>query len=94
MADAPGHVDVVYLPYLPLTGRTVVGDWELIPRSELQTTDCLDDGAEELARGLSQMYVLPREAKTSAGVFSGQPTGASGTRPATCSDSQTFGAPT
>jgi hypothetical protein len=69
MADAPGHVDVVYLPYLPLTGRTVVGDWELIPRSELQTADCLHEGAEELARGLSQVYVLPREAKTSAGVF-------------------------
>jgi hypothetical protein len=69
MADAPGHVDVVYLPYLPLRERTVVGDWELIPRSELQTADCLDDGAEELARGLSQMYVLPREAKTSAGVL-------------------------
>lgn len=69
MADAPGQVDVVYLPYLPLTGRTVVGDWVLIPRSELQIADCLDERAEELARGLSQMYVLPRGAKTSAGVF-------------------------
>jgi hypothetical protein len=64
-----GHVDVVYLPYLPLRERTGVGDWELIPRSELQTADCLDEGAEELARGLGQMYVLPREAKTSAGAF-------------------------
>ena len=52
-------IDVVYLPYLPLRSRAVVGEWELIPRGELADDDCLDQRAAELARGLAAMYVLP-----------------------------------
>ena len=39
MAVPPATIYVVYLPYLPLTERIVVGDWELIPQkdSEMQT---------------------------------------------------------
>lgn len=69
MASAENHVDVVYLPYLPLRERARVGDWELIARLDLQTSDCLDAGTEELARGLAEMYVLPKGHRTSAGAF-------------------------
>src|SRR5205085_11143932 len=69
MADAKDHVDVVYLPYLPLKNRATVGDWELIPSADLRTADCLDERAEELARGLGEMYVLPRDHRTGAGAF-------------------------
>ncbi len=46
-----------------------LGDWELIPKSDLRTEDCQDEQAEELARGLGEVYVLPRRARTAAGVF-------------------------
>jgi hypothetical protein len=69
MADAPSHVDVVYLPYFPLKERIVVGEWELIAACDLKTADCQDDQAAELARGLGQVYVLPKDSKTSAGAF-------------------------
>src|SRR6185312_5824006 len=55
----PEAIDVVYLPYLPLRNRAVVGQWELIPRGALADDDCLDQRAAELARGLAAMYVLP-----------------------------------
>jgi hypothetical protein len=69
MVDATAHVDVVYLPYLPLRGRSVVGDWELIARAELRTDDCLDERAEELAQGLGAVYLLPKNHRTPAGAF-------------------------
>jgi hypothetical protein len=69
MANPEGHVDVVYLPYLPLRGRVRVGDWELIARSDLQASDFLDARAEQLARGLADMYVLPKGHRTPAGAF-------------------------
>jgi hypothetical protein len=65
----PGSVDVVYLPYLPLRERVTVGDWELIPRADLNVDDCLDDRALELAVGLADVYVLPAGSGTHAGVF-------------------------
>ena len=38
----PEAIDVVYLPYLPLRNRAVVGQWELIPRGALADDDCLE----------------------------------------------------
>lgn len=69
MADAPDHVDVVLVPNLPLGERAVVGEWELIPTRDLQTADCLDERAEELARGLAEVYLLPKDARTAAAAF-------------------------
>ena len=68
-AGADSNVDVFCLPYLPLRERVQVGDFELIPKAELQTTDCLDERAEELTCGLGEMYTLPRDHRTSAGAF-------------------------
>jgi hypothetical protein len=62
-------VDVVYLPYLPLDERIIVGQWELIPRAVLVTGDCRDARTLELAQGLAEVYVLPQPAGTAAGVF-------------------------
>jgi hypothetical protein len=62
-------IDVVYLPYLPLRDRIIVGDWELIPRATLALDDCLDERTDELAQGLADVYVLPAGAGTAAGVF-------------------------
>jgi hypothetical protein len=62
-------VDVILMPYLPLGERATVGDWELIPRTALQPDDCLDARAEELARGLADVYVLPKHARTRVGAF-------------------------
>ena len=62
-------VDVVYLPYLPLHERMVIGEWELIPRRTLVDDDCLDERSVELAQGLADLYVLPEPAGTAAGAF-------------------------
>jgi hypothetical protein len=62
-------IDVVYLPYLPLRERALIGDWELIPRASLVDDDCLDERAAELAKGLAAMYVLPKHAGSAAGAF-------------------------
>ena len=62
-------VDVILMPYLPLGERATVGDWELIPRTALQPDDCLDERTEELARGLAEVYVLPKHARTPVGAF-------------------------
>jgi hypothetical protein len=62
-------VDVVYLPYLPLRERIIVGDWELIPRDELVDEDCRDPRTTELAQGLGDAYALPEQAGTAAGAF-------------------------
>jgi hypothetical protein len=69
MPGAQEGVDVIYLPYIPLAERVVVGDWELIPGSDLRTADCQDERVEELARGLGQVYVLPKDHRTPAGAF-------------------------
>jgi hypothetical protein len=62
-------VDVVYLPYLPLRERALIGDWELIPRRALVDDDCLDQRSGELAQGLAAMYVLPKRGGNAAGAF-------------------------
>jgi hypothetical protein len=49
MAVPPATVYVVYLPYLPLTDRVVVGGWELIPQQDLQDADSLDARTAQLA---------------------------------------------
>jgi hypothetical protein len=67
--QSPETIDVVYLPYLPLRERVVVGEWELIPRAALTDADCLDERNAELAQGLAGVYVLPEHAGTAAGVF-------------------------
>jgi hypothetical protein len=72
---------VVYLPYVPLVQRATVGDWELIPRSHLMDGDCLDARTIELAQGLADLYVLPKNAGTRAGVFARASTGRIGDDP-------------
>ena len=69
LPGADSNVDVFCLPYLPLKERVQVGDFELIPKADLQTTDCQDARTEELACGLGEMYTLPRDRRTSAGAF-------------------------
>lgn len=54
----PATVYVVYLPYLPLTDRIVVGDWELIPQQDLQDADTLDPRTAQLARGFAVLHDL------------------------------------
>lgn len=72
MDNAQDGIDVVYLPYLPLRERALVGDWELIPQANLRTDDCLDERAEDLARGLAAVYVLPKRGGVHAGAFARQ----------------------
>jgi hypothetical protein len=79
--SAPETVYVVYLPYLPLTKRATIGDWEVIPRADLRDDDCLDARTLELARGLADLYVLPKNAGTRAGVFARARTGRVGDDP-------------
>jgi hypothetical protein len=62
-------IDVVYVPYLPLGARIVVGEWELIPRAALSNDDCLDSRVAELSQGLAEVYVLPEGAGTAVGAF-------------------------
>ena len=74
MADAtlllvsPTTVYVVYVPYLPLTDRIVVGEWELIPRQDLQDADALDARTAELARGFAGLHDL-RDTTHAFGAF-------------------------
>lgn len=67
--EEPETIYVVYLPYLPLGKRMDVGDWELVPRGDLQPSDCLDDRVVELAGGLADLYVLPDYVRGSAGAL-------------------------
>lgn len=79
--SVPETIYVVYLPYLPLVERATIGDWELIPRADLRDHDCLDVRTLELARGLADLYVLPKNAGTRAGVFARARTGRIGDDP-------------
>jgi hypothetical protein len=65
---SPTTVYVVYVPYLPLTDRIVVGEWELIPRQDLQDADALDARTAELARGFAGLHDL-RDTTHAFGAF-------------------------
>lgn len=64
----PATVYVIYLPYLPLTERVVVGDWELIPQQGLLDVDAIDARTAQLARGFAGLHDL-RETTHAFGAF-------------------------
>jgi hypothetical protein len=68
MVVPPTTVYVVYVPYLPLTDRIVVGDWELIPQKDLNDSDALDARTAELARGFAGLHDL-RDTTQAFGAF-------------------------
>ena len=67
--SAPETIYVVYLPYLPLVLRGTVGDWELIPRTHLGDSDCLDARTMELAQGLAGLVRASEERGHTGGRF-------------------------
>lgn len=79
-AMPPATVYVVYLPYLPLAERIVVGNWKLIPQKDLGDADALDVHTAELARGFAVLHDL-RDATGAFGAFARPSDGSVGDDP-------------
>jgi hypothetical protein len=78
----PGQtIYVVYTPYLPLTDRTTVGDWELIPRAAFQDEDAIDPHVATLARGFADLHELPGSGHGRVGAFARRRAGKVGDDP-------------
>lgn len=68
-SPAGESIYVVYAPYLPLAQRATVGDWELIPRADLEDDDAEDPDVATLARGFADLHELPRGVRVRVGAF-------------------------
>lgn len=68
---------VLVAPYLPLSERTDVAGWSLVPFAQLSDGDCVDQGSSETAQLLVEVYQQPPSA--SLGVLIAPPQGAIGT---------------
>jgi hypothetical protein len=61
-------VEVLLLPYLPLSRRRQLGPWQLIPREQLEAADCTSEQMVDHARGVWRLYRMPAGA-TGYGCF-------------------------
>jgi hypothetical protein len=68
-AHAGETLYVVYAPYLPLSFRENIGAWELIPHASLEDGDAIDAEVARLARGVADLFELPRGPHANVGTF-------------------------
>lgn len=69
MSTPRSTVYVVYVPYLPLTSRVRIGEWDLIPKADLQESDAIDAQVTEWARAVAALYALPEPSREPVGAF-------------------------